>query len=221
MKRPNSILWFLLILSLPFFLIFTSVRILFNPFFLNFEYNQPGFPVDTYGFTTADRIKWGNYSLEYLFNSADPSFLQIKMDNGQVLYNDRELSHMVDVKNLVQVMQKIWIGVGVLYILFALYAWRSHDFSGFWKGVMRGGWLTNALIVILVVFIFIGFNDLFTNFHHLFFQGDSWLFAYSDTLIRLFPLQLWQDAFLYAGILTAVLSILCIFGGRAFARRFE
>jgi uncharacterized membrane protein len=35
----------------------------------------------------------------------------------------------------------------------------------------------------------------------LFFTGDSWLFLYSDTLIRLFPMRFWQDAFLFAGAL--------------------
>ena len=38
-------------------------------------------------------------------------------------------------------------------------------------------------------------------FHELFFSGGSWLFLYSDTLIRLFPLPFWQDAFLFAGVL--------------------
>ena len=35
----------------------------------------------------------------------------------------------------------------------------------------------------------------------IFFKGDSWLFYYSDTLIRLFPIRFWQDAFLWAAIL--------------------
>jgi integral membrane protein (TIGR01906 family) len=45
------------------------------------------------------------------------------------------------------------------------------------------------------------FWGFFTLFHSLFFEGDSWLFAYSDTLIRLFPLRFWQDAFLWAAVI--------------------
>ena len=47
----------------------------------------------------------------------------------------------------------------------------------------------------------IAFRQLFTLFHALFFEGDSWLFLYSDTLIRQFPMQFWQDAFLWAGVI--------------------
>ena len=35
---------------------------------------------------------------------------------------------------------------------------------------------------------------------NLFFTGNSWLFYYSDTLIRLFPIRFWQDAFLLAAV---------------------
>jgi integral membrane protein (TIGR01906 family) len=45
------------------------------------------------------------------------------------------------------------------------------------------------------------FWQFFTLFHQVFFTGDSWLFYYSDTLIRLFPIRFWQDAFLWAAIL--------------------
>jgi uncharacterized membrane protein len=45
------------------------------------------------------------------------------------------------------------------------------------------------------------FFNFFTAFHHLFFTGDSWLFLFSDTLIRLFPIRFWQDAFLFAAVI--------------------
>jgi uncharacterized membrane protein len=45
------------------------------------------------------------------------------------------------------------------------------------------------------------FWQFFTFFHTLFFEGDSWLFYYSDSLIRLFPIRFWQDAFLWAAAL--------------------
>ena len=45
------------------------------------------------------------------------------------------------------------------------------------------------------------FWSFFSGFHALFFEGDSWLFAYSDTLIRLFPIRFWQDTFLFAALI--------------------
>jgi uncharacterized membrane protein len=36
---------------------------------------------------------------------------------------------------------------------------------------------------------------LFVGFHQVFFDAGTWTFAYSDTLIRLFPERFWQVAF--------------------------
>ena len=64
--------------------------------------------------------------------------------------------------------------------------------------------LAIAIGVIVVMGIAINPNvfwGFFTGFHKLFFEGDSWLFFYSDTLIRLFPIRFWQDAFLFAAVI--------------------
>ena len=45
------------------------------------------------------------------------------------------------------------------------------------------------------------------QFHQLFFEGDSFAFRYDDTLIRLYPEQLWNDAAILIGVLTGVLSV--------------
>jgi uncharacterized membrane protein len=45
------------------------------------------------------------------------------------------------------------------------------------------------------------FFTFFAGFHSLFFEGNSWLFLFSDTLIRLFPIRFWQDAFLFAALI--------------------
>ena len=55
-----------------------------------------------------------------------------------------------------------------------------------------------AIGIVINPSVFWGF---FTAFHKLFFVGDSWLFLYSDTLIRLFPIRFWQDAFLLAAVI--------------------
>ena len=45
------------------------------------------------------------------------------------------------------------------------------------------------------------FDEFFVLFHSLFFEGNSWLFYFSDTLIRLFPIRFWQDALLWAAVI--------------------
>jgi integral membrane protein (TIGR01906 family) len=170
---------------------------------------MPNFPVDTYGFNLQDRLQWANISLDYLLNNSDFSYLaNQKFSDGTPIYNDRELSHMVDVKGLVQSMLKYWlVGLAVMVAIWIL-SWKT----GWWHKIRRalsiGGWLTIGLIIFILGFLSSNFYALFTDFHELFFTGNSWVFLYSDTLIRLFPMRFWEDSFIYIGIF-------CILSGGA------
>jgi len=73
--------------------------------------------------------------------------------------------------------------------------------------LLKGAVITLALLVALVVFVFAGFNTFFTAFHRVFFSGDTWLFNFSDTLIRLYPPQFWFDAATAIGVMTIVEAV--------------
>jgi uncharacterized membrane protein len=45
----------------------------------------------------------------------------------------------------------------------------------------------------------LSFGVFFVAFHNVFFEPGTWVFYYSDTLIRLFPERFWRDIFLYVG----------------------
>ena len=95
----STILSYLVSLLVPIALIGTALRILLSPIFINIEYRMPYFPADEYGFTQQDRLQWAPFALKYLVNNSDISYLgDLKFTNGTPLYNERELSHMADVK---------------------------------------------------------------------------------------------------------------------------
>jgi uncharacterized protein DUF1461 len=103
---------------------------------------------------------------------------------------------------------KVWYAsLGVL-ILLGVWAWIGGWGQAYRLGLMRGGWAMVLLAISIGVIALIGisvnpdiFFTFFAGFHHLFFEGDSWLFFFSDTLIRLFPIRFWQDAFLWAALI--------------------
>jgi integral membrane protein (TIGR01906 family) len=172
------------------------------------EYRTPGFPADEFGFTLQDRLHWSTLSIDYLVNKADISYLgNLTLPDGSPLFNERELSHMHDVKQVVKPV--LWLGYTIWFLIVGLGLWAR--LGGWWheylRGLRRGGWLTLGLVVALGVFAGISFWQFFTIFHELFFTGGSWLFLYSDTLIRLFPLPFWQDAFLFAGLLDVLVGL--------------
>jgi integral membrane protein (TIGR01906 family) len=200
LKRALS---FLITLIIPFFLLMTAIRILFTPLFLQVEYRMPGFPPDIYGFSLEDRLHWGSISMLYLLSDNDIQYLaDQQLADGSPLYNERELSHMVDVKILVQQMLTAWWILLIVLIGLAAWAWRGRWLRDFVHALGRGGWLTVILIALILVGVALSFRALFTGFHLIFFEGDTWLFYYTDTLIRLFPMRFWQDGFIFMGIFT-------------------
>lgn len=205
MKIIYKILSWFVTLLLPLAMTFLGLRLLLTHAFPQIEYRLPGFPRDDFGFTLQERLKWSEISIDYLTNNAGISFLGDQtFPDGNPLFNGRELSHMQDVKHVVKPV--VWIGYGDWLLLLGLGLWAL--FGGwrreYVRGLWRGGLLILALVALIGIFASINFWQFFTDFHGLFFTGNSWQFLYSDTLIRLFPLPFWEDAFLFAGILDVI-----------------
>jgi integral membrane protein (TIGR01906 family) len=204
-----SILSLLVSLLTPLALIGLALRILLTPLYFTVEYSMPYFPADTYGFTKQDRLHWAPFAVDYLVSTADISYLgDLKFEDGSPLYGERELSHMQDVKNVVASALRVWYVTLAILGGIVVLAWRGGWVPFYLDGLRRGGWWMIGLSIALGVIVGIGitlspdlFWKFFTFFHSLFFEGDSWLFLYSDTLIRLFPIRFWQDAFLWAAVI--------------------
>jgi integral membrane protein (TIGR01906 family) len=200
---------FLTSLLTPIALIGLALRILLTPLFYTVEYNLPYFPADEYGFTKEDRLKWAKPSVEYLVNSADISYLaDLQFESGLPIYNERELKHMEDVKAVVQGALIALYASLISLALLAFFAHRGGWMSDYFNALRRGGMWMIGLAAVLGVIAGAGillnpniFWAFFSWFHTLFFEGDTWLFYYSDTLIRLFPIRFWQDAFLWAAVI--------------------
>ncbi len=219
MKAPGSaaqrIIGWLVAILVPAALLLTSVRLLLTPAFVAVEYRLPGFPEDSYGMTFERRLEYAPIALDYLLNDEGIDFLgDLRFADGSPLFNARELSHMVDVKVLTEQVLAVWYGLLVLLIGLGLWAWRADWLSGYRRMLMRGGQITAGLILVLLLYVALSFQQLFVAFHRIFFESDTWLFLFSDTLIRLFPLRFWQDVFIALGLFTLLGAGLLWWQGR-------
>ena len=202
-NRLSFFLSYLVTFLTPIVLLGLVFRILLTPLFYSIEYRLPWFPPDPYGFTVEDRLHWTALAWNYMLNDAGISYLgDLTFENGSPLYNERELSHMHDVKVVVKAALKVWYVAVAILLGLGVWAWYGKWWQAYRRGLRRGGWLLIGLVVTIGLFAALAFWQFFTLFHELFFQGDSWLFEYSDTLIRLFPIQYWQDIFLWAGVMS-------------------
>jgi integral membrane protein (TIGR01906 family) len=218
--KQNSLLrnilgWIVTVLT-PLLILMLSIRILITPIFAQVEYRMPGFPDDSYGFTLEDRLRWSTPSIEYLVNNEGIDYLAgLKFEDDTPIYNDNELSHMEDVKGVVTGM-RIALAASMIILLAIVIigvrkGWRRELLSA----IRRGGWGVVGLIIAILLFVAISFDELFTWFHELFFQQGNWQFYTSDTLIRLFPMRFWQDAFIYVGVLSLIFGVLLIVFNRS------
>lgn len=206
--------WLVTIL-IPVVLLLTAVRFLVTPIFVQLEYRTPNFPPDPYGFTLEDRLYWSRFALNYLLNDEGISYLgDLRFQDGTPVYDEAELTHMVDAKNVFRSALFIWYGTLVVMLILGVWAWRGDWWDDFCRGLARGGWLTVILVGLTTLFVLIGFGFFFVAFHEVLFDPGTWTFAYSTTLIRLFPERFWRDTFLTAGILS-------IGGGLALAMGFR
>ena len=212
MKFQFKIFLVLLTICTPLVIITSGMQIALSPLFYKFEYRLPNFPPDTYGFTTEDRQNWADYSIKYISGKiSDEEFSSLRFPDGTPLFNLREISHMVDVRVLTMQMLIVWRVLLVIFIISIYVCWKTKTLKEPLLAVGKGARITILIILGIFLYVMINFNQLFTIFHQIFFEGDSWLFYYSDTLIRLFPIKFWQDLFIFIGAFGLITSVLIIF----------
>lgn len=210
-----------LTIAVPILLTLLAVRVVMMPWFLEFEYNRSGFPADPYGFTTEERLEYAPYALNYLSNDADISYLgDLLFPNGVPMYNQSELRHMEDVKVVTRnAFALLTFGGLATIVLLALMSRNAIGRRELRLGLLQGSVLTLSVIGAIVVVAVAMWDTFFTQFHEIFFESGTWRFAFSDTLIRLFPQQFWFDASLTIGAITTLSALLVLVMMWVWARR--
>ncbi|MBI4786316.1 MAG: DUF1461 domain-containing protein [Chloroflexi bacterium] len=204
MKLPNwlvSLLGFLLVVAIPPFLVLTNVNVFMRPQFIYYEYGKSDFPPSS-RYAPAARMKFAVETVRYTRGDLDDAALK-----NLGIYNERELSHMRDVQNLAVPALLLSYVLGAMILLATLILWRSGNLLLARRGLFNGAGTTLAIFGALGLFALVAFNSFFTAFHRVFFVGDSWQFAYTDSLIQFYPLPLWVDAVLGIVIFTVLEAI--------------
>jgi integral membrane protein (TIGR01906 family) len=203
-----------LTLSIPFVLLLSNLYLLTTPLFVRFEYARPAFPPAEL-FSDRERLSLAEATVHYLRSGEGPEYLRTLRPTWQV-YNEREVKHLVDVKVVMNAAFAVQAVALVLAVAAFFWLWRRRTSrSSAWLAVARGCAVLLAALLAVGVVVYFSFDVFFVFFHRVFFSGDSWLFAYTDTLIQLFPVQFWIDA-TWALALLAIAEAALV-GGAIFA----
>ena len=132
--------------------------------------------------------------LDYLNDGRDD--LNMQAEEFGVMsetFDEREKTHMVDVKNLYRFAVRSMLHL-LTFSSICLAYMRYADKAMFFDGVLKGAKFALALAVVLslgfaLMFIF-DFNAFWTMFHHVVFTNDLWLLDPKvSTMINMFPLN--------------------------------
>jgi integral membrane protein (TIGR01906 family) len=213
------------VIAVPVVLTISVVRRLTAGWYPAFEYARPGFPEDPYGMPREARLQLAQATIRFLNTPGRTDMLaDLRLPdsdpwNGAAAYNARELAHMDDVKLVFSGLTLLAAGLLAGAVAAAVALARRGERCVVWAALAQGGGLTLALLLGLAVWMLVAFDAFFTAFHGLFFQAGTWVFSYSDTLIRLFPLPFWQDAGLIIALTVSLLAALLLGVGLYSSRR--
>ena len=140
------------------------------------------------------------------------------------LFNQKEIDHMVDVKNLIKTTILFErVGLTLLIIFFVFYLFREGYISFYenLKIIMLVSFLIWSILLFLIVFgMIVDFNYTFTLFHKIMFTNDLWILdPNSDFLIMIYPQRFFLEisaAIIILFILINIIIFLSFYSFRKF-----
>lgn len=200
----------LIALLVPPTLIANALAVLATDTFVRHELRRDGFPPDRYGLTQGERERLAVLGLRSIEPGSEGIALleRARLPDGAPAFDERELDHMEDVRTLfVPILRgRLVVILSVAILAVALLRTRLRAVAP--RGLLAGALATLALAVVLVPAILLGFDGFFTRFHEVFFEGESWRFSDTDTLLRLYPERFWEDVSQLAAVLTVAQALL-------------
>jgi integral membrane protein (TIGR01906 family) len=195
-----TLLHWLVVIAIPFFLGFTTIRLIVSEWYPRYEYAKDNFPADPFGFTQEQRLELALVAVDYLGRPAAAEEVIHLLEEQQIpgtadpLYNSEEISHMVDVKHVTDAIRGVsWIATVIVLGGLAVLLARPETRPMGYRALYYGGVATTVILLALALFILLGWSIFFVQFHELLFPPGTWTFAYTDSLIRLFPEKFWFD----------------------------
>ena len=213
----------LFVLSIPLLLITSNVRWAANEPRL-YEYSFDHYDVEARTGISRNELDFAARDLIRYFNDDRPTIQTLVTQDGRAvpLYNERETSHLHDVKNLFRTVfrvQEASLAVAMVYVV-GVFVWgREAPLRFLARTVAGASALTLALLGLAAVGALMDFDDLWARFHLLAFTNDLWqLNPETDRLIQMFPEDFWFDATLLVAAMTAVEALALLAASTAYLR---
>ena len=164
----------ILSILIPLFLLFTFSMIIGfskNYYYYEFDRIKPEYELNI-------DSKFIRYAAQVI-----PEYLTRRRDNLEVpgfknFFNEREIMHMEDVRNIFKYLIIITISIAIIIFLLI----KKKDLPNIFL------YSFIPILIFLILYLFVPFDKLFINFHLILFRNDLWLLnPETDRLIVLLP----------------------------------
>jgi integral membrane protein (TIGR01906 family) len=130
-------------------------------------------------------------------------------------FNEDEISHMKDVRNLLSKLNAIFcafLGLSIFFLLlWALYYNKKEKYRCLFSSFFYSGIFCIILITTAGLLLVIDFNFAFTLFHKIFFPMGNYTFDPSVSLLKqLFPNKFFYNFTILCTIISLIISIILI-----------
>lgn len=115
------------------------------------------------------------------------------------VFNEQEQSHLTDVARLIRAALLVLILASALLLALKPNAGTIYYGAG-------------LLVALLVILALLPFDELFTQFHYLFFPQGNWQFSVDSTIIQFYPFEFFYKYAVFIGVYSILASfVLCVF----------
>lgn len=210
-KVVKKVALVLFVIALPVLLFTTSVSAAANTIWL-YEYGFSKYDITAVTGIEGDELTRAAHGLIDYWNNSEETFNITVIKDGQrfTLFNEKEVSHLVDVKALFRFVYACLISSLIYAVAFAsmaLFLWKDRRLLAL--GLVWGSGFSILLMIVLGLLAITDFQWLFWQFHLLSFTNDLWLLdPRTDYLIMLFPEGFWFDAAIICSAFKILLALI-------------
>ena len=189
------------------FLVTSNVRLAFNSVAL-YEFGFDRHNVaSTTGLTESQLSDVATEIRDYFNSDEELLDVRVRIDgDSRPLFNEREIIHMRDVKELLHAVYRVQEGTFLYLFTFSTVGFLilGSEFAGIMRKLFFGGTVfVYVAMGVIGLGSLVGFNLLFRWFHEVSFNNDFWILDPSTSfLVRLFPQGFWLESTLIIGVAT-------------------
>lgn len=127
--------------------------------------------------------------LDYLQNKRDDINVEVVVEGKNVpMFNQKEIDHMVDVKDLFTGLNSLQMAAYVIFIILIVALTITNRMSSLTNSIYRALGVYLFVIGGIALYAFIDFSGFWVIFHKVLFSNDLWLLnPNTDRMINMFP----------------------------------